>query len=59
MALIEAIVETMYDKPTTKFDINESRLELCVSKQRGYDKSPLEAGILKCRKVVMYRDSHT
>ncbi|VDI53243.1 Hypothetical predicted protein [Mytilus galloprovincialis] len=62
MELTEAFVVVMYDRTTTTFDINESRLELVARKQDSMTPfHPLELHCLSIpnelhTKVAMYRD---
>ena len=59
MELIEAFVVVMYDRTTTTFDINESRLELFARKQRKYDTiRPTRAALLDHTKLATYRGGH-
>ncbi|VDI34656.1 Hypothetical predicted protein [Mytilus galloprovincialis] len=56
MELIEAFV---YDRTTTTFDINESRLELFARKQRQYDTiRPTRVALLDHTKLATYRGGH-
>ncbi|VDI09708.1 Hypothetical predicted protein [Mytilus galloprovincialis] len=59
MELIEAFIVVMYDRTTTTFDINESRLELFARKQRQYDTiRPTRAALLDHTKLPTYRGGH-
>ncbi|VDI68770.1 cell adhesion molecule 3 [Mytilus galloprovincialis] len=59
MELIEAFVVVMYDRTTTTFDINESRLELFARKRRQFDTiRPTRAALLDHTKLATYRGGH-
>ncbi|VDI46183.1 Hypothetical predicted protein [Mytilus galloprovincialis] len=59
MELIEAFVVVMYDRTTTTFDINESRLELFARKQRQYDTiPPTRAALLENTTRATYQGGH-